>query len=268
MTERLKYMVPENLKSFENSEEIKIAQEVVIGFLANNPPEVGHGYSHLKKVARESYLMGQKKGVERLDLLYISGLCHDIYRPSDGEGAKEDHEERCGEITRELFTSIIPSDDLNTVIETIVNHDKLITENRSNEMMKVLSIADKKDMSAQRWMGYAWANNKNKKREERSYQKFSDVLAAFKKYRGKAFKVFGILPEDDIQEALTTYFDTDLEISILIEQEKKGKIKFEDIYLRMAENEAKKDWKYLMMDDVDKETAKQVTNKYSQLLDN
>lgn len=266
INERINNSITEPLRDFENSEKIKKVEVVLIDFLVSSPPEVGHGYSHFKKVARESYLLGEKEKVDRLDLLYISGLCHDIYRPANGQGAQEDHEVKSGEIIFEIFKSVLPKNDLDLIIQTIVNHDEAIIGKQCTKMMDILSLVDKKDMSAQRWMAYAWASNKNNGKNK-PYKNFENIFESFKRYRLKAFKVFDVV-DLNTYDAIEAYGDTDLELSFMVEQEKLGRIKFSDEYVKMAKKEAKQDIEYLKRDEVDENLIKKITSNYRSLLAN
>ena len=254
------------LRELGMNEMVQKADEKVINFLSDYPPEVGHGYSHLKKVARECYLVAKDEGLAKPELMYLVGLGHDLYRPAEGKNAQEDHEKKSGEFVKQIFSDLLTTEDINLVVETIVDHDQAIKEKRGTKMMEILSLVDKKDMNAQRWMGYAYASNKNCLNEVKPFKSFKDIKTAYSKYRTKALGIFGQI-EVNADKAIKSYLDTYLDVQMLIDMENSGKITFEDEYQKMATKEAQQDVRYLKAEYVAPQIIKRITSKYSELLE-
>jgi hypothetical protein len=270
--ERICYSPSDSPKGPERSEQIKRVNEILIGYLAENPPSLAHGYSHFRKVTEDCCSLAIRSG-ERLDLMYYVGLCHDIYRPAEGKDGKEDHEVRGGEIIREKFRSVLSPNDLDLVVSTIVNHDEAIKEGRGTKMMKILTLADKSDMSAQRCIAYAWASNKNSMPENIKYPSFKSIFDFFRNYRSKADGIFEYISSDNdqsIQEykgkAEAEYTRTEQELASLMDREEKGEIEFGTEIKRIASQEAMMDVDFLKRDGVSDELIAKVAANYGELL--
>jgi hypothetical protein len=260
-------------QSSERGELMKNRVDAILAnYLPEHPPSLAHGYSHFMKVTADCCLLAEKSG-ERSDLMYVVGLCHDIYRPAEGKDGKEDHEVRGGEIVREKFELVLPPNDLDLVVSTIVNHDEAIKEGRGTKMMKILTLSDKSDMSAQRCIAYAWASNKNSMPGNIKYPSFKSIFDFFCNYRRKADGIFEYISSDNdqsIQEykskAEAEYTRTKRELASLMDREEKGEISFNEEMIKIAKQEAIMDVEYLKRDGVSDEAIAKITVNYSELL--
>jgi hypothetical protein len=257
--ENLRYSHTDSPRSSERSEQTKNKVDAILAnYMPEHPPSLAHGYSHFIKVTGYCCDLSQKTLVERPDLMYVVGLYHDVYRPAEGKDGKEDHESKGAEIIKNNLVLVLPPNDLETVASILIDHDKAIIAGMGTKEMKILSLADKVDMSAQRCIAYAWASNKNARlaNDQKPYPNFKSILEFFRRYRTKADKVFERIgledPNPDIwvskEWAKEQYDRTELELAILTRKENSGEIKFAEEFVRISLHEAMMYVEYLKRD--------------------
>ncbi|HUV71753.1 MAG TPA: HD domain-containing protein [Clostridia bacterium] len=182
----------EALAELESNWLIERLKFQAVTFLSENPPTIGHGFSHLVKTARKACFLAVENDFGPLDSVdaYIAGLFHDIYRPAWTRDGREDHEAMSADVAKKLLTPYLDVQRAQKIANTIDNRDKRIIAGRASLLDGVVSIADKADISFQRAMAYLWACNQTSGNNE--IPKLENIKAAlgFFFYRRRAYQVF------------------------------------------------------------------------------
>lgn len=256
-----------NIVELESQEKVKELYLKTIGHLINNPPTVGHGFSHFVKVARGSCALAEANDCFDPLTAYACGLLHDVYRPAMGQAGQEDHGEKAAKIAGEILLQVGLADIANTVISAIGDHDKKIISGEADLLMKILSVADKKDMSFQRVIAYIWQSNQFlKKIGQPIFTSFLEIMRDFTHYQVKAWKIF--LQTEDITGqnlAVQAYLFTNRNLLDAIEGKLEGRLVFADEVLRLSKQEAQLDRKFLKEFGATEEQIRQITSQYDEL---
>jgi len=236
-------------------------------YFQTHPPTLGHGYSHLKKVARLSYQLAIKNAFQKPELAYISGLLHDLYRPAMGQAGQEDHEAITAKEAEKILAKTLLASETEKIINAILNHDEIIQKNKATLLMKILSIADKTDMSFQRAVAYTWASNHYLKTKGKiGYKNFMETMRDFCHYQVKAWKVFLAVEIKGVNQAVEAYAQTDEDLIWAVRNESAKKITYQDESLKLAKKETKLEKRFLVESETSKETIRKITCNFSELL--
>jgi len=253
--------------ALEKRPEITEVDLLVRRQLMKEPPTLGHGYSHLKKVARLACLVALENNFKQPEIAYIGGLLHDLYRPAEGEAGQEEHEEEVAKRAKGLLKKTEFSSNSYEIVEAILDHDEIIQKGKSNTLMEIISITDKADMSFQRAVAYCWASNKTL--EERgivAYKSFYEIIRDFCLYQVKAWRVFLAVRIKGVEQAVEAYLKTNEDLIQAVRSEYQGKIKFAEEITFFAQKEAQKEIAYLKEANALQDEIVKITTKFRELL--
>ncbi len=216
------------IQELEHQPEIIDLDSSVRNYLKKNTPTLGHGYHHLKQVARTAYELAIDNDLTDPHIAYIVGFFHDIYRPAQGLGGKEPHEDICVQEATKILAKTKFSNETDKIVMAILNHDQAIIEGRGTKLMQVLSIADKIDMNFYRVVAYAWESNQYKLSQGQPavYESLEKLRDDFCFYQQKANKIFKRVEIVGLEKAINAYRQTNEQLNIAVQEEKEGKIKW------------------------------------------
>lgn len=224
---------------FESEPEQQELLGLTVAYLRKNPPTLGHGFSHFIKVARLGYSIAWQNDSSLAQIAWVSGLLHDIYRPAEGKAGQEDHELQTAKIAKELLSGSSYQAQAKQIVESLREHDKVILEGKANLLAKIISIADKTEMSFQRLIAYTWASNKTlSPTNQIPYTSFKETMKDFSAYQVKAWKLFSVIDIFGVDKAIFAYLDTNENLINAVRAETKGTINYQKEYLRLAKKEA------------------------------
>ncbi len=217
------------IQELERQPEIIEIDSLVRNYLRENTPTLGHGYYHLKQVARTAYQLAIDNHLTESYIAYLVGLFHDIYRPAQGLAGKEQHEDTCIQEATKILSKTNFSNETDKIVSTILNHDQAIIEGGGEKLMEILSIADKIDMNYQRVIAYAWESNQYKLAQGQPpvYESFEKLRHDFSFYQQKANNIFKRVKIVGLEKAINAYRHTNEQLNIAVQNEKEGKIKWE-----------------------------------------
>lgn len=124
-------------------------------FLAKNPPTPGHGYLHLLNTAFKAYRLAKENSYPE-ETAFVSGLLHDIYRPSEGKAGKEEHGKTAAGIAAAVLKETSWEKDVPKITKAIGNHDN---PNLKEPLDQILFLADVEDITLERGVAYAFSSN-------------------------------------------------------------------------------------------------------------
>ncbi|MEI7578947.1 MAG: HD domain-containing protein [bacterium] len=75
----------------------------LFNYWLENPTSLGHGFEHSLKAGVECFELAKLNDYPQPEELFVGGLLHDIFRPAEGAGGKEDHHEAVSGILKQLF---------------------------------------------------------------------------------------------------------------------------------------------------------------------
>ena len=234
----------------------------VVDYLAENPPTLGHGFSHLVLVARAACKLAGMNSLQLAEMAYITGLMHDLYRPARGEAGQEEHEGKAAEVAGELLAGSHYEQYGDQIRAAISDHDKRVLGAGDSLLDKVLSIADKSEMSFQRAVAYSWASNKHAK----TYSSFLETIRDFSAYQVKAWKVFLAVGIKGVDLGIRAYLQTDRDLIEAVEGEVAGKISYDAESVRIATKEAEQEVAMLGAFQVEKAKIKKVCAGFAELV--
>jgi HD superfamily phosphodiesterase len=253
--------------NLEKSEAIAEVDELVRNYLANHPPTLGHGYSHLKKVARNAYSLALKNCYSEPEIAYVSGLLHDLYRPAMGQAGQEEHGKIAAKESKKLLVKTKFAPKSNQITGAILNPDENIQKQRATFLMKIISIADKIDMSFQRAVAYTWASNHFLKPEKKlAYGSFIETMRDFCHFQVKAWKVFLVVEIEGVREAIDAYIKTDKDLIKAVVSELDGRITYQGKTGTLSLREAKQEKVFLKAAGTSEARINQITVNFSGLL--
>lgn len=256
-----------SIRELEARAEIIEVDLAVRNYLADHPPTLGHGYSHLKKVARLAYQLAIKNAFNGPEIAYVAGFFHDLYRPAMGEAGQEEHEEITARETEELLKRTSFAKKTKEIELAILNHDEAIQAGKSTPLMEILSIADKTDMSFQRAVCYSWASNRYLREKGKiAYTSFMETMRDFCFFQVKAWKVFLAVDIKGVKQATEAYLQTDEDLIRAVRDELGGKITYQEKSLELARKEAMVEKDYLEKAGADKEEIRKITHNFSELI--
>jgi len=253
----------------ENDQDVRELNKLVIDFLAKNPPTLGHGYSHFIKTARNAYQLAIENNYQHPKIAYVCGLLHNLYRPARGESGKEDHETETARIAKELITETKFNKNTELIINTLNNHDQKILEKKANMLIKILSLADKIDMSFQRSVAYTWASNRylEKNNQEKAYTSFLETIRDFSYYQVKAWNIFVALKNFlGVKKAINSYLETDQDLINAVSSETLDRISYKDEAERLSKLEAKEELEYLKEFNVEENNVTSICQNFKSIL--
>lgn len=223
-----------NLKKLEKSPDLVQVDLLVRKYLCQYPPTLGHGYSHLKRVARIAWQLAIENKFNDPKIAYIAGLLHDLYRPARGEAGQEKHEEMTATMARKLLKESSFAKETKKIIAAMSNHDKII------------SIADKTEMSSQRMIAYSWASNRSLRGKGTiPYTNFRETLRDFCLYQVKAWNIFLAIRIKGMERAVEAYLQTNEDLIRAVRSELRGKTRYAKDSLAISRKEAKRELEYL-----------------------
>jgi hypothetical protein len=259
--------IDKNIISFEKYEETQKLTSLVLNYLKENPPTLGHGYSHFVKAARSAYQIAAINDKKYSEKAYITTFLHDLYRPAEGKSGQEKHEEITSEIAQNILMQTNYSDYGKEIAMAINEKDEQIMSGKASLLTKILSLADKSQMSFQRAVAYTWASNQfTKDSGITAYSSFLETIRDFSLYQVKAWKVFLVIDLKGTDKAIEAYIKTDKDIISAVEKELLGKISYYKESLRIAKDEAEEEYKYLKKTNLSKSDISLITKNYSKLL--
>ncbi len=98
---------------------------------------------HIESVARISYLLAERRGIEKSELAYIAGLLHDVYAIVTGE--REKHAEKGSLLATSILNTLalFTFSECQIITEAIRNHSS--KKRSDDEYSEVLKDADALD---------------------------------------------------------------------------------------------------------------------------
>lgn len=202
--------------------------------MAEDPPTLGHGFSHLVLVARAAYQLAELNDTRLVEVAYIAGLLHDLYRPARGEAGQEEHEGKAAEDAGRFLAGSVYEKYSGQVRAAIFDHDKRVVGAGDSMLDRILSIADKSEMSFQRAVAYSWASNEHAP----TYTSFLETIRDFSAYQTKAWRVFLAAGIRGMELGIRAYLQTDRDLVEAVENEVFGKITYRTESVRLAKLEA------------------------------
>ncbi len=229
---------------------------LVITYLIDNPPTLGHAYGHLWKVAKKCEEVARGHNFDPM-LAWATGMLHDIYRPAKG-GGQEEHETTAAMIARGLLAKTELVEKTEEIVEVIENHDEKILEGKGNTLMEILSLADKSEMSFQRAVAYSWACGG-------TYGSFVETIRDFSAYQVKAWRVF-LKSEIDVKGGVEAYLQTNQELIGAVRGEIEGKINYKMRSIELAKKEAEEEVRILKANKVELGKIKTICANFWELI--
>lgn len=139
--------------------------DILLNYWAEYPPELGHGVHHAISVAVEAYDLGLENNYDQPEDLFLGGLFHDIYRPTES-GTGEEDQTKGARITKELLDKNSVEDKLvSKIYNMILSHDEWRGAENPPQFDLLVSIADKICMSFYHSDTYVWSVNQNQLRK-------------------------------------------------------------------------------------------------------
>jgi hypothetical protein len=176
--------------------------------------------------------------------VYALGLLHDLYRPAQGKGGKEDHHAKSKELGIALLSQVGLNEWSRELRDGESETDDLIVQGQGSMAEKVLSLADKAEMSYRRGMAYVWASNVSLGRPY--YDSFFKVWRDFELYQVRALKVLSVLAGmPGVELAVMAYAETNIRLAKMVMNEADGKGDFWKDLDYQAKLEAKAERIYL-----------------------
>jgi len=220
--------------------------DIILQYWKKNPTSLGHGFSHMLKVAVTSYETGLKNKYPQPEHLFIGGLFHDIYRPAIYASGDED--QRLGaDITRKLFVANKISTDITAkVLAAIISHDEWRNLKDPPIFDLIISIGDKIVHDYSVAYNYVWAVNKYYKANTGKpvFTTHQGTLAVFNKYQQRAWEIFTKHPIKGTEEAIASYLHIYQTVADNYFKDKTGKHFFEYVE-KVAEIYRNEERKYL-----------------------
>src|SRR3989344_5622973 len=231
------------LNRFEKSINLQNLISLIIEYLIENPPTLGHGFSHFIKTARTAYKIAQKNKADEANLeeqSYIAGLLHDIHRPALGEAGKEKHEEKGSLIAMRILQTSNYSEIAERLSLILKGKDEQILNDNAELLTTLLSVADKIEMSNQRGVAYTWASNRELKKQNKPivYHNFLEVMRDFAIYQVKAWKIFNKVEIKGVNAAIDSYIKSNNDLLNLVKLESLNNINYKNESLKIAKKEA------------------------------
>ncbi len=229
--------------------------KLIIDHLENNPPTLGHGFSHLCIVANRCEELANENNFNK-DIAWVTGMLHDIYRPAEG-GGQEDHETIGARIAKQLLLKTDLKNHAEEIAEAILDHDKKILDGNGNLLMEILSLADKSIMSFQRAIAYSWSS--------KVYKNYIEVIRDFSAYQVKAWKIFLKIGLDN-KKGIEAYLDMNRKLNDKVSREKNGLIEFENDIRDISRKEAELEIEYLKKAGANELTIKKICTNFLELV--
>lgn len=232
--------------------------DIILDYWTENPTTLGHGFSHVLKVAVEAYELGELNGYGKPENLFIGSLFHDIYRPAEGKDGEED-QTRGASIVKELFTKEkVPDNITKMIMSSILSHDNWAGRKDANVFDIIVSIGDKATHQELIYY-YVWASNKyaEDKGGEIKYKNHLEVLYGFVKYQQRAWDIFIKHPIRGIERAVEAYIEGYRKVSDNYKKDRKGK-NFQNYLKNQAEEYRKEERKYLELYGRDDRSIKRI----------
>ncbi|MFS8131413.1 MAG: HD domain-containing protein [Candidatus Dojkabacteria bacterium] len=238
--------------------------DILLNYWESNPTSLGHGFSHVLKVAVYSYQLGQRNNYEKPEDLFIGGLFHDIYRPVEDKGGEED-QTKGAEITEKLFLENNIDPDLTSKIKgAILSHDNWIGTDNVPQFDLILSTGDKASHDTLLTDSYVWASIKYSKEKGQSpvFKNHLDTLSLFMKYQQRAWSLFKKHQIEGTELAIEAYIKINEKTFKEWRNDTKGD-HFEDYINNNAETFRKVETEYLKAFDRNENSIKKImTNCY------
>src|SRR3972149_9369687 len=220
--------------------------DIILQYWKKNPTSLGHGFSHMLKVAVTAFEVGIQNKYPQPTHLFIGGLFHDIYRPAIYASGDED--QRLGaDITRKLFVANKISTDITAkVLAAIISHDEWRGLKDPPIFDLIVSIADKIVHDYTIAYNYAWAVNKYylANTGKPVFTTHQGTLAVFNKYQQRAWEVFTKHPIKGTEEAIASYLHIYQTVADNYFKDKTGK-HFFDYLEKVADIYRREEKKYL-----------------------
>lgn len=165
---------------------------ILLDYWEENPITLGHGFSHVLKVAVYAYQLGERNKYDKPQDLFIGGLFHDVHRPAEDKGGDED-QTLGAKITEELFEKNSIDKVLSEKVKgAILSHDNWIGTDNVPQFDLILSTADKISHNTLLTDSYVWASLKYCKDKgiPPLFKNHLDTLYLFMKYQQRAWTLF------------------------------------------------------------------------------
>lgn len=202
--------------------------DILLDYWEVNPTIIGHGFSHVLKVAVEAYNLAIENNMDNPVNYFLAGLYHDIYRPAEGADGSEQHHDESAKIIRDLLSKeAVRSEDIDIISE-------MIDIDLGGEVKKsqiVFSVADKVSHDTILTDSYVWASNNFLKKNGKpaKYTNHLVTLYAFFIYQRKAWEIFMKHPVKGTERAIKSYLDIIQITKDAYEKDKKGEHFFDYI---------------------------------------
>lgn len=257
-----------SVQKLEARAEIIEVDSLVRDYLQDHPPTLGHGYSHLKKVARMAFNLAIKNAFNGPEIAYVTGFFHDLYRPAMGQAGQEKHGEVTAREAEKLLKNSSFAGKTKKVMLAVSNPDEAIQAGKSTLLVKIISIADKTDMSFQRAVAYSWASNQHLRGKGKvAYSSFMETMRDFCLYQVKAWKIFLAVDIKGVNQAAEAYMQTDEDLIRAVRDELGGKITYQEKSLELAGKEAEQEIDYLNETGAKKEQIQKIALNFWELIE-
>lgn len=244
-----------NLRKLEKESDLIQLDSLVRKYLCQYPPTLGHGYSHLKRVARAAWELAIGNKFDDPKTAYIAGLLHDLYRPARGEAGQEKHEEMTAMMAQKLLSKSPFAKETKKIIATAFDHNGIV------------SIADKAEMSFQRLIAYSWASNRSLRGQGTiPYTNFRETWRDFCLYQVKAWNIFLAVRIRGVERAAEAYLRTNEDLILAVRSELQGKIRYAKVSLVISRKEAQRELEYLQKAGAKPEEIEEIAANFQELI--
>ncbi|MEP7104123.1 MAG: HD domain-containing protein [Candidatus Dojkabacteria bacterium] len=181
--------------------------KILLDHWESEPTSLGHGFSHVLKVAVNAYNFGKSNNYEKPEDIFVGGLFHDVYRPAEDKAGEED-QTKGADVIKELFQKEnIDSNLIDKVTGAILSHDSWVGTENPPLYDLILSTADKASHDNMIADSYIWASLKftNEKNIAPVFKNHLDTLVLFLKYEQRAWSVFKKHPINGTEDAIEAY---------------------------------------------------------------